>query len=160
MNSMDFGSSWALWRGILRHTLWMGTRKKMLYESGKMEIFWKKPHWNIFKNIHGWHLKNCHGLDGANQVVRCFPVSAFRDLSSLKLDHNCLPHSMLQKMEKKGRFSLVFVLFREKTACCWVPCACYDVNVLCILVVCFDGFCLLLNEECCFCHFCCKTGFC
>ena len=130
-----------------------GYKTKILYER-KMEYSGKrKPHWNIFKNIHGWHLKNCHGLDGANQVVRCFPVSAFRDLSSLKLDHNCLPHSMLQKMEKKGRFSLVFVLFREKTACCWVPCACYDVNVLCILVVLFDGFCLLLNEECLFLSF-------
>ena len=109
---------------------WVQVKKKILYEKKNGIWFWKKPHWNIFKNIHGWHLKNCHGLDGANQVVRCFPVSAFRDLSSLKLDHNCLPHSMLQKMEKKGRFSLVFVLFRQKTACCWVPCACYDVNVL------------------------------
>ena len=45
---------------------------------------------------------NCHGQDGVNQVGGCFPVSVFRDLASLKLDHNCLPHSMLKEIEKRG----------------------------------------------------------
>ena len=44
---------------------------------------------------------NCHGQDGVNQVGGCFPVSVFRDLASLKLDHNCLPHSMLKEIEKR-----------------------------------------------------------
>ena len=60
----------------------------------------------FLKYLHGWHLKSCHGQDGANQVVRCFPVSAFRGLSSLKWDHNCLPHLMLKKMEKKAALAL------------------------------------------------------
>ena len=57
--------------------------------------------------LHGWHLMNCHGQDGVNQVVGCFPVSVFRDLASLKLDHNCLPHSMLKEIEKRTYFSPV-----------------------------------------------------
>ena len=92
-----------------------GAQKEAQADEKRDKNWFKKP--QKF-NIHGWHLKNCHGQDGVNQVVRCFPVSAFHDLSSHLLDHNCLPHSMLKEMEKKGVLAHVLAFFQNSRMWC------------------------------------------